>query len=274
MRDADDLLPAEPTRPLALSPGEVAAVLETAARLQRHEPGAGPAAAGAAASELARAMGIDAGTLTRAAADHKLETGLTGLTVGDRRWFALKRFVAGFPGSLLPRPDTPRGNRVGAFVLATRANTERKAGRNRLAIWLAHRSLARDPSCYKAWMELGRALENLNRLEEACDAYRLAVEHGLAESPLEDPVALSNALNNLAILVEGAVGQDVAEAMYLKAMAVRPTGGVAAYNLALLYKTTGRFAEALPWIELAATLRPDDEDVQKELGIVRAAARP
>lgn len=253
-------------RPLSLGEAELAGVLATAARLQ-----AGPLPdAAAVAAELARTVDLDPDLLARARADHRLRAGLTGLTAGDRRWFALKRFVAGLPGTLVPKPASADA-RLAAHVLGGRAQAVRKEGNPRLGVWLAHRALALDPTCYKAWYELGIALERLHRPEEACDAYRAAIEHGLTEPVAHDPFALSGALNNLAILVEGAVGDDVAEAMYRKALAIRPSNGIAAYNLALLYKARGRYDDALAALALARAVRPDDADVMKEVGIVEAA---
>ena len=272
--ERDALIPRlPPPGRVALGEAELAGVLATAARLQA-TPVPDAAMIDRATAELAAAARLDAATLTRARADHRLGRGLAGLTSADRRWFALKRFVAGLPGTLVPRPtpgDDGDAARLAAHVLAGRAQAVRKEGNPRLGVWLAHRALARDPSCYKAWYELGIALERLHRPEEACDAYRVAIEHGLAEPLADDPFALSGALNNLAILVEGAVGDDVAEAMYRKALEVRPSNGIAAYNLALLYKARGRYADALACLALAKAVRPDDQDVAKEIGIVEAA---
>lgn len=254
-------------RPPALGEAELAQVLALAAKIRLDER---PLPTAEVAAELARAVDLDAGLLARAQADHRLRAGLSGLTAGDRRWFALKRFVAGLPGSLVPRPVAADA-RIAAHVLAGRAQARRKEGNPRLGVWLAHRALALDPTCYKAWYELGIALERLHRPEEACDAYRIAIEHGLAEPLPHDPFALSGALNNLVILVEGAVGDDVAEAMYRKALEIRPSNGIAAYNLALLYKARGRYDDALAALQLARAVRPDDGEVTKEIGIVAAA---
>ncbi len=265
----DDALRPDPPVPLALGEAELAGVLAIAASLAA----ADDPAARATAAELQQAARLDPQTLARAQALHRLQAGLVGLTPADRRWFALKRFVAGLPASLLPQPAAvdPQALRLSAHVLAGRAEAARQAERYRLATWLAHRALAHDPGCYKAWFELGRALAQRGRPEEACDAYRLAIAHGVAEPVVHDPLSLSGALNNLATLVEGAVGDDVAEALYQKALAIRPTNGIAAYNLALLYKARGRLAEAEAKLVLAAALRPDDPDAASELAIVRAA---
>lgn len=254
-------------RPLALGEAELAGVLATAAKLRLADRALPTAEV---AAELAATARLDPELLERAQADHRLRRGLAGLSEGDRRWFALKRFVAGLPGTLAS-PARAADARLAAHVLAGRSQAARKQGKPRLSVWLAHRALALDPSCYKAWYDLGQSLEKLGRPEEACDAYRLAIEHGLAEPVVNDPFALSGALNNLAILVEGAVGDEVAEAMYRKALEVRPSNGIAAWNLALLFKARGRYDDALAALALARAVMPEDQDVVKQLGIVEAA---
>jgi tetratricopeptide (TPR) repeat protein len=254
-----------------LGPEAIAGVLATAARLQQAERA--PGDAHAALAEVADAVGLTDATLARAHADHLLEAALAGLTAGDRRLMRATSFVAGLPGSLLGPPRPTPEVRVRAHMLARQAGAFRREKALRKAARLARQAIWLDPAGCLGWFQLGRVLEARGRFEAAADAYRAAVEAGLAAGPdgPEDPTPFADSLNNLAMLLEGAVDDAVPEAMYRRAMALKPTSGITPYNLGLMYKARGRLAEALACFEQAARLMPGDADTERQLAVVKAA---
>jgi tetratricopeptide (TPR) repeat protein len=126
--------------------------------------------------------------------------------------------------------------------------------------WLT-RSLQWDPNDAEAWYYLGRAKYNLNRFEEAVEAFRKS----LALRP-ED----AKAFDNLGLSYEGLGRGEEAIAAYRKAIALGEAGAAKNpgpyLNLGGYLLEHNKPADALPYLVDAAAISPRESRVHERLG--------
>jgi Flp pilus assembly protein TadD len=153
------------------------------------------------------------------------------------------------------RPDdAAAANNLGAALLA--------AGRGEEAIAQFRRAVHLSPTFADARYNLGTALLSRGETRSAIDQ----LQRVLAMRPDD-----ADALNDLgsALAMQGQV--DRASALFLRAIRVDARHAYAHYNLAALLARQGRLREAVVHYEAAATLRPDDVDMKRQLEAVRAS---
>ncbi len=110
-----------------------------------------------------------------------------------------------------------------------------------------------------AHANLGNALKELGRLEDAVSSYRTALE--IKPNYAAVLTNMGNALKDLGRLVE-------AEASYGDAVAANPEFAEAYYNLGIVKQHAGDLAGAAESYRAALTLNPDRAEVHNNLGIV------
>jgi Flp pilus assembly protein TadD len=159
-------------------------------------------------------------------------------------------------------------------------------------IVLFETTLARNPGAWMAHNNLGIALVNAGRANEALPHYREAMRlrPGLAEvqnnmgyalnelgRPAEAVPYLRRALelradypqarNNLAVALGAAGRTEESLEVFRETLRLYPLDGDASFNLALALARAGRTAEALPLFEAAVRIRPDDAKYVLHVGM-------
>jgi tetratricopeptide (TPR) repeat protein len=126
---------------------------------------------------------------------------------------------------------------------------------------LFRRAIAMTGDNYSAHCNLGNALLNQGRLEEALAEFQTAVKlkPGSVENHCNVGVALAD-LNRV----------DEAIAEFQKAVALRPGYGPAHHDLGMAFEQKGQLAEATREYELAAKLMPGSAGVHNSLGVAFA----
>lgn len=136
------------------------------------------------------------------------------------------------------------------------------AGQLAVAVPLLDQALQHHPRYLEALRLRGDVLVRLGRFDEARRAFAAALS--VDES---DPAALYGMGLSLHQL-----GQpQQALGYYRAALKGRPLHSETHHNLAAALVSTGRTAEALPHLEEAVRLRPDDEGARRDLSMLRAA---
>jgi Tfp pilus assembly protein PilF len=121
-------------------------------------------------------------------------------------------------------------------------------------------ALAAEPEYAEAHVNLGLVAEREGRPDEAAARYRRALSI--------DP-AFADAHNNLGIVLAQAGDLEGAIASFRKAIAHRKTFSKAHYNLGLALLGAGRAGEAVPPLERAVDLAPEDPDAKRALDEAR-----
>jgi tetratricopeptide (TPR) repeat protein len=125
-------------------------------------------------------------------------------------------------------------------------------------------TLAQNPNCWAGYNDLGIALLQKGRVDEAMVQCQKALEIKPTYAP---------AYGNLGIifLYQGHLDKAVAE--YPKALEIDPHYAEAHYNLGNVLSQKGRVDEAIAQFKEAVRLNPDDKDAQKNLAKAQAMAR-
>jgi serine/threonine-protein kinase len=142
-----------------------------------------------------------------------------------------------------------------AFLLALRLHEE---GQLPEAAGFYRAALSIRPDATAVLVDLGNALQALNKPDEACDCYRRAIE-------LDPKEAMPH--NNLGNALR-AVGQlDEAIAYYREAVELDPKNAMFYYNLGLALKARGKVEEAVECYRKAFELDPKDANDYTDLGL-------
>ena len=133
-------------------------------------------------------------------------------------------------------------------------------GKNNIAVDLITKALAIKPDYAEAHINLGNALQELGKLDEAVASYRkaLAIKPEFAEAHNN----LGNALQDLGKL-------DEAFASYHKALAIKPDYAEAHNNIGTALQELGRSDEAAASYHKALAIRPDYVEAHRHLARVR-----
>ena len=159
------------------------------------------------------------------------------------------------------------------------------------AVELISRAIAMAPDQPMYHGNLGTALKELGRLDEAIASYReaLAIEPDFADAHnnlghalktkgrLEDAVAsyhkalavkpdFAEAHNNLGVALRVMGKSDEAVASYRKALAIKPYYAAAHYNLGNLLTELGRLEEAVASYRKTLAIKPDFAEAHNNLG--------
>lgn len=119
-----------------------------------------------------------------------------------------------------------------------------------------------DPSDPRAHLDLGLALEMLERFEEAAQAYRAAIE--------ADP-GLAEARNNLGVLLREQGETEEAVSVLREAVSARPGFASAHLNLALALEDAGALDEAATEYRRVIELAPREPTSRIQLGLLLLA---
>jgi tetratricopeptide (TPR) repeat protein len=121
------------------------------------------------------------------------------------------------------------------------------------------RAITLKPDYAEAHSNLGNALAGLGRLDDALGAYRnaVALNPGLAE-----------AWNNLAYALRNKGVLDASETACRRAIALRPDFPQAHVNLGNALRRLGRLDEAETILRRAIMLEPDKAEIHSDLGVV------
>ncbi|MFN4310538.1 MAG: tetratricopeptide repeat protein [Ferrovibrio sp.] len=139
----------------------------------------------------------------------------------------------------------------------------REAGRIPQAVEWVEKILSRNPTNVALRIEYGQLLFRLDRVEEACDAYRQAL-------PLaSDATMLAQIQGNLAGAEIRRGNLDAAEAVCRKALELDPNSRIATGNLANIRELQKRFDEAERLYLGLLDKYPDDADAHNNLGMMR-----
>lgn len=119
------------------------------------------------------------------------------------------------------------------------------------------------PDDVRAHLDLGLALEMLERFDEAEAAYRaaIAIDEEFAE-----------ALNNLGVLLRDTERGEEAIEILERAIAVRPGFASAQLNLALALEEVGRIEDAVAAYERVIELAPREPTARIQLGLIQVAS--
>ncbi len=171
-----------------------------------------------------------------------------------------------------------------------------------LALWngAPERALSTDPNFALAWLELARQREaagNLKGAEEACrkaleldsqlpaahlllgEVYRREKNLQRAVEELEqarrvDPVN-SEAMHELAAVLESLNRVNEAESVYLDLVRLRPSAWRGFFDLASFYERRERYGEAVPLLRRAIELVPERAGLSDDLArVYRELGRP
>lgn len=94
------------------------------------------------------------------------------------------------------------------------------------------------------------------KYEEAIDILQFAIQNNQTDAGL---------WHGVATVVAEQRGVDAAVTFYEESLRLDPNFSVAVSNLGMAYSAEGRFDEALPWMQKAAKMRPDDPDTHFNL---------
>jgi tetratricopeptide (TPR) repeat protein len=126
--------------------------------------------------------------------------------------------------------------------------------------WLT-RSLRWNPQDAESWYYLGRAKYNLNRFEEAIEAFRKSLELRPEDA---------KAFDNLGLAYEGLGRGEQAIAAYRKAIALGESAAAKSpgpyLNLGGYFLEQSKPADALPYLASAAAISPKESRVHERLG--------
>lgn len=147
------------------------------------------------------------------------------------------------------------------LVLGVLTARQTSAYANNEALW--RHTLARNPSAFMAWANLGDTLRRSGRAEEAMAAYRSA----LALRPADAP-----ALNDLANLLVLAGRPAEAAPLFERAIAARPGFAEAHGNFGNALRDLGRGEQAVAQFRRALELDPAYAPAHNNLGIQLAEA--
>jgi len=120
-------------------------------------------------------------------------------------------------------------------------------------------TLAKNPECWMARIELGNLLFRQGYASEAMTEF----ERALQIKP-DDP----EAFNNLGIALAGSGRIPEAISYYEQALRLRPNYAEAYYNLGIVWQNTGRIGEAIHSYEEALRLNPNYAEAENNLGSV------
>jgi protein O-mannosyl-transferase len=155
---------------------------------------------------------------------------------------------------------------VGVTAFALAAVSHRYAGIYRDAISLWGFAVKQNPAAWPAHNNLGFALAQADRPQEALAAY---------ETALRLKPEFADARNNLGTLLLNAGQPKDAAAHFLRAIAVRPGDVIAHNNLGVALRRMRQFAAALPHFTTALELKPDYAEAWNNLGnTLRDLGRP
>lgn len=130
----------------------------------------------------------------------------------------------------------------------------------------AKKSLAQHPTQAIEHYDLGVALQNQGKAEEAAERYRRALEI--------DP-DLTDAHNNLGNILKGQGKLGQAIDCYRRTIEIDPNYQMAHYNLANVLQDRGKLDEAVACYHRALAMNPDNADVYNNLGnTLRAQRKP
>jgi tetratricopeptide (TPR) repeat protein len=135
-------------------------------------------------------------------------------------------------------------------------------GRSEEAIAPLCKAIQLAPNALLFRYDLGLAFYDLGKYREACSEFSRIVETDPQLSTASSSLVLS-AMTNLALSQERLGNRD--RAVRTLKPALHDTVGVC-FNLGFLHCRAKRYAEALPFLQAAALLKPDDEDIVHELG--------
>jgi tetratricopeptide (TPR) repeat protein len=133
-----------------------------------------------------------------------------------------------------------------------------EAGDLEAALQLLEEHLARNPNDLDAALEYARALWRAGRLDEAIDAYRVALARGAS-------LAVSRELVSLLVTLQR---WDEAILLYEDMMSESPGDAALLREYARALVWAGRYEEALEIFAQLAALNPDDEEVLREYAAV------
>ena len=118
-------------------------------------------------------------------------------------------------------------------------------------------TLAKNPECWMAHLQLGNVLFKQDKVSEAMGEY----EWALQVKP-DDP----EARNNLGIALQRSGKFQEAIGRYEQALQLRPNYAEARYNLGIVLEETGRIGEAIGCYEEALRIKPNYAEVHNNLG--------
>jgi predicted O-linked N-acetylglucosamine transferase (SPINDLY family) len=119
------------------------------------------------------------------------------------------------------------------------------------------RALALNPEYVEAHVNLGNALKEEGKLDEAAVHYRRALELKLDDA---------KACNNLGMLLQAQGKLEEAVAQYQHALALEPNDAGAHNNLGVAFQAQGKLDEAVAQFQCAATLKQDYMEAHLNLG--------
>lgn len=131
-----------------------------------------------------------------------------------------------------------------------------RAFRNAETLW--HDTLAKNPSAWMAYNNLGVVLARQGRIAEAIRRYRQA---------LRIKPDFAEAHNNLGYLLVGQGRIEEAVRHCSEALRIRPKYAEAHNNLGIAFATQGKIREAIRQFAAAVRIRPDYADAHNNLGI-------
>ena len=141
------------------------------------------------------------------------------------------------------------------IVLAALTWQQIAAYRNLETLW--RDTLAKNPRCWLAHNNLGVALEQQGKLDEAEAEFRTALELN---------PTFAEALNSLGGHLAGRGRFEEAMNYCRKALEINPVYVNALYNMGNALGGQRRFAEAIPYYEAALRLKPRDYEARSNLG--------
>lgn len=170
--------------------------------------------------------------------------------------------MTGDLGSSLTKRGFSSTNTVEIWSLAQRAKTTAANGDIQTAIALLKGALRLDPNYADAHAQLGAALWQAGRDNEA----RQHLNKAIALQPRS-----IKARNTLAGIYRQQRRWDEAITGYRESLAIRPEDIATLNQLGLTCLESGRPSDARQWLEQARQLRPDHAETERNLGIVSAA---
>lgn len=140
------------------------------------------------------------------------------------------------------------------------------------AIPYFEKSLQQDPNFIYAHYNLGHALTELNRPDEALEHFTQAVTHDLDEKRLEDWVPRIH--NNLgsAYLRLGTYQKAIPH--FQKTLTLQPQHFLAHNNLGVAYLQAGHYQKAIEQFQTTLRLNPDYAGAKSNLQLVKDLLQP
>jgi protein O-mannosyl-transferase len=138
-------------------------------------------------------------------------------------------------------------------ILTIRRNRDYSSG---LTIW--HDTVVKCPNNPRAHNNLGVALRQAGRMQEAVEQY---------EQALRIKPDFAAAYNNLGIALRQAGRIQEAIALYEQALRLKPDSAAAHHNLGLALRQAGKVQEAIGHYEQALRIKPDYAEAHYDLGV-------